>query len=174
MTLALATTPVTDYAIIVDPRDNVAIVKRETAAGLELLLPEEREMRVNSVVTPGHRFATRTIPAGEFVLQYGQPIGTSLGIECGDAITHENMADDVPVIRSEEHTSELQSQSNIVCRLLLEKKKIHSYNIESFIADYSVSVFSSNRCCYTSFSALPLSTSRAHAYVLPCHSVPSI
>src|SRR2546427_9117949 len=28
-----------------------------------------------------------------------------------------------PAIRSEEHTSELQSQSNLVCRLLLEKKK---------------------------------------------------
>src|SRR2546430_17620295 len=28
--------------------------------------------------------------------------------------------------RSEEHTSELQSQSNIVCRLLLEKKKLSS------------------------------------------------
>src|SRR5688572_15769590 len=27
------------------------------------------------------------------------------------------------IIRSEEHTSELQSQSNLVCRLLLEKKK---------------------------------------------------
>src|SRR2546430_5216288 len=27
--------------------------------------------------------------------------------------------------RSEEHTSELQSQSNLVCRLLLEKKKLH-------------------------------------------------
>src|SRR2546427_6631615 len=27
--------------------------------------------------------------------------------------------------RSEEHTSELQSQSNLVCRLLLEKKKEH-------------------------------------------------
>src|SRR2546430_9436724 len=27
-----------------------------------------------------------------------------------------------PVARSEEHTSELQSQSNLVCRLLLEKK----------------------------------------------------
>src|SRR2546430_4835438 len=26
-------------------------------------------------------------------------------------------------LRSEEHTSELQSQSNLVCRLLLEKKK---------------------------------------------------
>src|SRR2546427_6522782 len=30
------------------------------------------------------------------------------------------------VWRSEEHTSELQSQSNLVCRLLLEKKKKHS------------------------------------------------
>src|SRR2546430_5458009 len=28
-------------------------------------------------------------------------------------------------VRSEEHTSELQSQSNLVCRLLLEKKKRH-------------------------------------------------
>src|SRR5205085_9961311 len=30
--------------------------------------------------------------------------------------------------RSEEHTSELQSQSNLVCRLLLEKKKTYSPN----------------------------------------------
>src|SRR5256885_12924240 len=29
--------------------------------------------------------------------------------------------------RSEEHTSELQSPCNLVCRLLLEKKKIHIY-----------------------------------------------
>src|SRR5438270_12424438 len=29
-------------------------------------------------------------------------------------------------LRSEEHTSELQSQSNLVCRLLLEKKKRHA------------------------------------------------
>src|SRR5688572_3506702 len=39
--------------------------------------------------------------------------------------------------RSEEHTSELQSQSNLVCRLLLEKKKkkqykIHNYNQNKF------------------------------------------
>src|SRR2546430_5567388 len=34
-------------------------------------------------------------------------------------------ATDLPdrIDRSEEHTSELQSQSNLVCRLLLEKKK---------------------------------------------------
>src|SRR2546427_12419525 len=30
---------------------------------------------------------------------------------------------DITDARSEEHTSELQSQSNLVCRLLLEKKK---------------------------------------------------
>src|SRR2546427_7490171 len=29
----------------------------------------------------------------------------------------------IGLMRSEEHTSELQSQSNLVCRLLLEKKK---------------------------------------------------
>src|SRR2546430_4144214 len=33
----------------------------------------------------------------------------------------------VPCWRSEEHTSELQSQSNLVCRLLLEKKKPDLY-----------------------------------------------
>src|SRR5260221_6608911 len=31
---------------------------------------------------------------------------------------------DYPTIRSEEHTSELQSHSDLVCRLLLEKKKM--------------------------------------------------
>src|SRR5688572_30909655 len=36
-----------------------------------------------------------------------------------------NMKFNTPV-RSEEHTSELQSQSNLVCRLLLEKKNIAS------------------------------------------------
>src|SRR3712207_8457635 len=34
----------------------------------------------------------------------------------------------VDVIRSEEHTSELQSRQYLVCRLLLEKKKEKAYN----------------------------------------------
>src|SRR2546427_7354056 len=33
--------------------------------------------------------------------------------------------------RSEEHTSELQSQSNLVCRLLLEKKKSQDRDIHT-------------------------------------------
>src|SRR2546430_7593896 len=35
--------------------------------------------------------------------------------------------------RSEEHTSELQSQSNLVCRLLLEKKKVMTMRLGSTI-----------------------------------------
>src|SRR2546430_2082295 len=38
--------------------------------------------------------------------------------------------------RSEEHTSELQSQSNLVCRLLLEKKKHNiSYSLQTQVGD---------------------------------------
>src|SRR5438034_7057378 len=36
-------------------------------------------------------------------------------------------------VRSEEHTSELQSHSDLVCRLLLEKKKINRYNPDTHI-----------------------------------------
>src|SRR2546430_468292 len=36
---------------------------------------------------------------------------------------HDEVVELVRELRSEEHTSELQSQSNLVCRLLLEKKK---------------------------------------------------
>src|SRR2546430_3914740 len=48
------------------------------------------------------------------------------------------------VHRSEEHTSELQSQSNLVCRLLLEKKKRHnntrSNQVDQNIADTHTSL----------------------------------
>src|SRR2546427_5860705 len=40
-----------------------------------------------------------------------------------------------PGARSEEHTSELQSQSNLVCRLLLEKKKKKKKTYENTIKD---------------------------------------
>src|SRR5256886_5803420 len=38
--------------------------------------------------------------------------------------------------RSEEHTSELQSQSNLVCRLLLEKKTRHHDDCPSYFYDF--------------------------------------
>src|SRR3954464_16101833 len=39
---------------------------------------------------------------------------------------HDALRSGGPVYRSEEHTSELQSHDNLVCRLLLEKKKINN------------------------------------------------
>ncbi len=88
-----------EFAILVDPKDNVAVVKKATSVGLELLLPNESVIEILGEIPPGHRFATRDIPADEFVLQFGQPIGTSLGIKQGEQITHDNMTDDVPIVR---------------------------------------------------------------------------
>src|SRR5688572_32418937 len=76
---------------------------------------------------------------GEFALADGSAlrVGTVEWLTPqGRRIWHEGIVPDVVVeraddvrpvvpddVRSEEHTSELQSQSNLVCRLLLEKKK---------------------------------------------------
>src|SRR5688572_31095167 len=46
----------------------------------------------------------------------------------GQVISWSPEGDILACVRSEEHTSELQSQSNLVCRLLLEKKKIKQNN----------------------------------------------
>src|SRR2546430_8447682 len=51
--------------------------------------------------------------------------------------------------RSEEHTSELQSQSNLVCRLLLEKKKNkthHPTRAQTLPMDPTTPTSSSNPC----------------------------
>src|SRR5256885_9631988 len=40
-----------------------------------------------------------------------------------EKVGHYTLGDNKKVVRSEEHTSELQSPCNLVCRLLLEKKK---------------------------------------------------
>jgi altronate hydrolase len=91
--------PISDYAIIVNPDDNVAVVKDQTFGGLRLTLPDGGSLEVRDEVSPGHRFATREISKGDYVRQYGQPIGTSLGIAAGEWINHGNMSDNVPIVR---------------------------------------------------------------------------
>src|SRR3989449_5605533 len=63
------------------------------------------------------------IPGGDAAveeeLELEQPLG-GLDILVG------RHAADRGLVRSEEHTSELQSRLHLVCRLLLEKKKYHS------------------------------------------------
>jgi len=94
-----ASPALSDFAVIVDPADNVAVVKTAVDARLTLEAPGGRTVTLTGAVTPGHRFATRAIPEGTFVLQYGQPIGTSRGIAEGDPITLGNMSNEVPVVR---------------------------------------------------------------------------
>src|SRR2546430_10304129 len=53
------------------------------------------------------------------VAEIQQHLGDAAHAAAADA----DEVDGVDTARSEEHTSELQSQSNLVCRLLLEKKK---------------------------------------------------
>src|SRR2546430_12726961 len=52
-----------------------------------------------------------------------EPIRLTRQELCRRSIIYLTMAGDQAYHRSEEHTSELQSQSNLVCRLLLVKKK---------------------------------------------------
>src|SRR2546427_2600193 len=58
---------------------------------------------------------------------HAEPLDTSLAdpaVEPAASLALHPALDAVALFgRSEEHTSELQSQSNLVCRLLLEKKK---------------------------------------------------
>src|SRR5690348_17585182 len=43
-----------------------------------------------------------------------------------------------PGLRSEEHTSELQSPVHLVCRLLLEKKKIERFHSANLLTQHSI------------------------------------
>lgn len=92
--------PLSEYAIIVDPADNLAVVKKSISHPLRVMLPEGRIVYVSGAVPTGHRFAIRAIPAGEFVLQFGQPIGSSLGIAEGEMVSPRNMSNDVPTVRT--------------------------------------------------------------------------
>src|SRR5256885_9431699 len=52
-----------------------------------------------------------------------------------------------PLLRSEEHTSELQSPCNLVCRLLLEKKKTYNLTMRLSVLTH-----------YSPFPAIPVKT----------------
>src|SRR5437868_6647342 len=95
----MSAVPISEYAIIVDEDDNVAVVKKATSADLEVLLPNGSVVNVRDAVPPGHRFATRDIPQGDFVTQFCQPIGTSRGIRRAQPVKQSNMSNDVPLIR---------------------------------------------------------------------------
>src|SRR5438270_10082127 len=79
-----------------------------------------------------YRAAARRRAAFQPTLRVGKPAAgkaSALQAPAQIRILAHHAPDELCVIvRSEEHTSELQSQSNLVCRLLLEKKKKQNYN----------------------------------------------
>jgi arabinonate dehydratase len=94
------TLPLTDVAVIVSPADNVAVLKVVSPEGTRLACPDGSAVELRGSIAIGHRVALSAIPAGGLVCQYGQPIGTSLGIAAGDPVTKSNMTDEVPVVRT--------------------------------------------------------------------------
>src|SRR2546430_5714159 len=64
-----------------------------------------------------------SISVGQKIDASGQATVDSSGNVTLDATAGQVRLAPTSLWRSEEHTSELQSQSNLVCRLLLEKKK---------------------------------------------------
>src|SRR2546430_4895081 len=66
----------------------------------------------------------RVTRAYQITVSYTDPKGKQHAMEVEGPMA-ELLQHEIDHLRSEEHTSELQSQSNLVCRLLLEKKKSH-------------------------------------------------
>src|SRR2546430_2850734 len=92
-----------------------------------------REVRGPGTLAPEHiRFIT-ALAAGRVDRVLAQP-GQHVKPE---TVLLDLSNPDVQIQRSEEHTSELQSQSNLVCRLLLEKKnKNCARNADSLISSW--------------------------------------
>src|SRR3712207_7658295 len=77
-----------------------------------------KEVRLSPVIDKGD-FETK-LRNGRKFLEKGNKVKVSIRFK-GRMITHKEIG--AKVLRSEEHTSELQSRQYLVCRLLLEKKK---------------------------------------------------
>ena len=79
--------PLAAFAITVNPADNVAVAKTAVEPGLSLACPTAARSPSPAPSRQGTGSRSVPIPAGDFVRQYGQPIGTSRGIGEGDPIT---------------------------------------------------------------------------------------
>src|SRR2546428_7454135 len=69
------------------------------------------------------------------------------GIMRGPSTQPRSMAR-IKAMRSEEHTSELQSRSDLVCRLLLEKKKIELIHLGTVFVARIVFVIVDDQCVF--------------------------
>src|SRR5256886_1115986 len=101
------------------------LLDKEAKTTLQLLPPEENPLYVQQ----GDYMNLKIASISKIVLLVLILITLSAPLAFSQESENESQAvpaNQLPLFdRSEEHTSELQSQSNLVCRLLLEKKKIN-------------------------------------------------
>lgn len=96
------TTDIKTIAVVVDPEhDNVAVAKQTLTPPIALRGPDGQVFPVQADIQPGHRFAIRAIPAGDWVRQYGQPFAVSHGLQPGDPINHSTVDNVVPHVDPE-------------------------------------------------------------------------
>src|SRR3989442_9726832 len=82
-------------------------------------------LRAEAEATGEHALTRALGPLNLVTLGIGAVIGAGIFVITGQvAALYAG-----PAVRSEEHTSELQSRPHLVCRLLLEKKKKTSINV---------------------------------------------
>src|SRR2546430_3288745 len=94
------------------------LLRTALAAGLIAVRPVSAGTADNGTF----RFLTLSLPDGSTNAEYVARVLTA-NADGPVVFTITGLAPGMAYDRSEEHTSELQSQSNLVCRLLLEKKK---------------------------------------------------
>ena len=86
-----------DLAVIVDPeQDHVAVAKQLIPVKTILTWEGHGLLTVKADIPPGHRFAIRPVPAGEWVRQYGHPFARSKGLVPGDPVTDATAISEVP------------------------------------------------------------------------------
>src|SRR2546430_6948148 len=93
---------------------------REAAGHLSVRLHRDRGRRAGA---PGRRVPPRVAITGASVYIRASPNEAPNPCRGHSWLRKRKSRNSRTSARSEEHTSELQSQSNLVCRLLLEKKK---------------------------------------------------
>src|SRR5207302_10983581 len=87
---------------------------------LPIFSPTRSQCRLRAAAQPGQDLVGGLV--GRSLL--GQPLRQlRIVVEQPPGLVARGLPDQVRRLRSEEHTSELQSRENLVCRLLLEKKK---------------------------------------------------
>src|SRR5688572_32374315 len=120
------------------PRRRAPLAADRRAAAIQrwrivlMSVPRISFLVVAIVIAHASTASAQSIRMGTFRGYLTGHLGTAVGGEVSDAqlmpgvsvAVHEQDGWGAELdFRSEEHTSELQSQSNLVCRLLLEKKK---------------------------------------------------